>query len=81
MVDVASRAGGSLSELDLVKIKEILPYDTNEEQLQEIVTILSHTRAVADEDNIEVITGDYDFPLPLIILFKFKFLGGKFEHY
>lgn len=54
MVDVASRAGGSLSELDLVKIKQILPFDTSEEQLHEIITILSHTRAVADEDNIEV---------------------------
>lgn len=53
MVDVASRAGGSLSELDLVKIKQILPHDTSEDQLHEIITILSHTRAVADEDNIE----------------------------
>lgn len=53
-MDVASRAGGSLSELDIVKIKQILPYDTAEQQLYEIVTILSHTRTVADEDSIEV---------------------------
>lgn len=63
MVDAASRAGGSLSELDLVKIKQVLPYDTTEAQLEEIIMILSHTRAVADEDNIEVLT--------LLILFKF----------
>ena len=55
VVDVASRAGGSLSGLDIVKIKQVLPYETTEAQLEEIIMILSQTRAVADEDNIEAI--------------------------
>ena len=54
-MDVASRAGGSLSGLDIVKIKQVLPYETTEAQLEEIIMILSQTRAVADEDNIEAI--------------------------
>nr|CAD7257208.1 unnamed protein product [Timema shepardi] len=53
VVDAAIEAGGQLSEADRLAIQHVLPAGTSREDLDRVYAILSQTRAVADEEDIE----------------------------
>jgi hypothetical protein len=53
-VDAASEAGGQLSEVDRVAVQQIMPPGISADDLDKVYFILSQTRAVADEEDIEV---------------------------
>lgn len=54
VVDAASEAGGQLSEVDRVAVQQIMPPGISADDLDKVYFILSQTRAVADEEDIEV---------------------------
>jgi len=54
VVDAASEAGGQLSEVDRVRVQELMPPGMTADDLDRVYFILSQTRAVADEEDIEV---------------------------
>jgi hypothetical protein len=53
-VDAASEAGGQLSEVDRVAVQQLMPAGMTADDLDKVYFILSQTRAVADEEDIEV---------------------------
>ena len=55
VVDAASEAGGQLSEVDRVAVQQLMPSGITTEDLDKVYFILSQTRAVADEEDIEVV--------------------------
>lgn len=54
VVDAASEAGGQLSEVDRVAVQQMMPPGISADDLDKVYFILSQTRAVADEEDIEV---------------------------
>jgi hypothetical protein len=54
VVDAASEAGGQLSEVDRVAVQHLMPPGMTANDLDKVYFILSQTRAVADEEDIEV---------------------------
>lgn len=54
VVDAASEARGQLSEVDRVAVQQIMPPGISADDLDRVYFILSQTRAVADEEDIEV---------------------------
>jgi hypothetical protein len=54
VVDAASEAGGQLSEADRVAVQHLMPPGMTADDLDKVYFILSQTRAVADEEDIEV---------------------------
>ena len=53
-MDAASEAGGQLSEVDKVAVQQLMPAGMTADDLEKVYFILSQTRAVADEEDIEV---------------------------
>lgn len=54
VVDAASEARGQLSEVDRVAVQQIMPPGISADDLDKVYFILSQTRGVADEEDIEV---------------------------
>lgn len=54
VVDAASEAGGQLSEVDRVAVQHLMPPGMTADDLDKVYFVLSQTRAVADEEDIEV---------------------------
>jgi PI-3-kinase-related kinase SMG-1 len=54
VVDAASEAGGQLSEVDRVAVQQMMPPGISADDLDKVYFILSQTRAVADDEDIEV---------------------------
>lgn len=53
-VDVTSEIGGQLSAADKACVQAMLPQDASPSDLESVLNILGQTRAVADEDDIDL---------------------------